>query len=270
MTETNEIFDISYGNHERQKVDIFIPQKPKTVCGIILFVHGGGWCEGDKSGHHIDCRYFSEYGYICAAMNYRFVSENISIFDELDDISSAIKTIKEKCSEHGFNIDKLILSGGSAGGHLSLMYAFTRKEESVITPVAACVYCPPVNCSASDFLLGISGEFEEWKYDILSKCCGYKLTGNTFLNKREQNALIKISPQTYISPECVPVAIFQGKNDELVPSEHIYNFIDRLNFNGIKNDLLIYENSGHALKDDPETAIQAKNIILGYAEMYLK
>lgn len=269
MTDITELSDISYGFHERQKVDIFIPEKTKTNCGIILFIHGGGWCEGDKSCHHTDCRYFSGLGYICAAMNYRFVAEDISIFNELDDIASALKTIKKKCAEYGFDINKAILSGESAGGHLSLMYSYSRKDESFVTPVAACVYCPPVDCSAYDFLYGISNEFEDWKYDILSKCCGYKLTKETFLNEQEQTALKLISPENYVSAGCVPTAVFHGKNDELVPLDHIYKFIDSINADGIKNDLLIYENSGHTLKDDPETAVQAKNIISRYAEMYL-
>ena len=46
--------DISYGNHERQKTDIFIPKTVKSDSGLILFVHGGGWTEGDKSFHHKD------------------------------------------------------------------------------------------------------------------------------------------------------------------------------------------------------------------------
>lgn len=266
----NYIFlnDIPYGNHERQKVDIFIPEKPKSDSGLILFIHGGGWSDGDKSGHHVDTKHFCNLGYICAAMNYRFVTNEISIFDELDDITSAMKKIKETCSQHGYNIDKSVLSGGSAGGHLSVMYAYTRKDEAPVKPVAACVWCPPVNCYSPDFLLGISGEFESWKYEILSKCCGYKLTKDTFLSPDEQAALKRISPKEYVSPDCVPTAVFQGKHDELVPYEHIIDFLAMLENAEVRNSLLVYENSGHALKDDPETAEKSKEIINEYAEKY--
>ena len=260
--------NISYGNHERQKFDLFVPDKIKTETGIIVFIHGGGWCEGDKSGHHPDAKYFCSLGYICAAINYRFVEDNISIFDELDDISTALKAIKRTLSEHGYNINKSILSGGSAGGHLSLMYAYTRIDDSPVPPVAACVYCPPVNCYSSDFLLEISGEFEDWKYHILSKCCGVPMNQETFLHPEQQNALKKISPEKYVTCNIVPTAVFHGKNDELVPYKHIINFIDTLNKLGIKNDLLIYEKSGHSMKDDPECDSEAKRIIYDYAELY--
>ncbi len=260
--------NISYGTHERQKLDVFIPENVKSDLGLILFIHGGGWVEGDKSAHHGDARHFADLGYVTATMNYRYVSEKLDVFDELDDITLALETVKTKCVERGLNVKKLILSGGSAGAHLSLLYAYTRKEEAPVMPVAACVYCPPVNCGKTDFLKGISGEFEDWKYGVISKCCGLKVTKETFCNEQQQNALRRISPEGYLTADCIPTAVFHGKNDELVPIEHTYDFIRLLDEKGIKNDLLIYENSGHALDKDPETALIAKEIIRIYAERY--
>ena len=268
MENTIVLKDIPYGSHKRQKVDIFIPKSVKSDSGIILFIHGGGWVQGDKSGHYHDIDFFSKTGYICATMNYRFVSENINVFDELDDITMALKTIKSKSAKYGFNLKKLLLSGGSAGSHLTLLYAYTRTEESPIKPVAVCPYCPPVDCSKPDFLMGISGEFEDWKYGVLSKCCGIEINKETLLNPQQQDALKNISPQEYISEECVPTAIFHGRLDELIPFSHIEKFINTLNEKGVKNNLLVYENSGHALDKDPETASKTRTIITTYAEMY--
>ena len=261
--------DIPYGTHRRQKVDILIPNNPVSVAGIILFIHGGGWTQGDKSGHYHDAKILCEQGYICATMNYRYVSENVNVFDELEDITSALKVIKKTCREWNFNIEKLLLSGGSAGSHLALLYAYTKKDESPITPVAACVYCPPVDCAKPDFLMGISGEFEDWKYGVLSKCCGIQINKETLLNPEQQEALKKMSPQKYVSEKCVPTAIFHGRIDELIPFSHIEKFINSLSEKGVKNDLLIYENSGHALDKNPEVAQQTRVVIQDYAEMYL-
>ncbi len=262
------VYNIAYSEHERQKFDLFIPKDKKSDTGIILFIHGGGWNSGDKSAHYGDAQFLCNLGFFCATMNYRYVSDNISVSDELDDITSALKAIKEKCAEYGINAQKVILSGASAGAHLALLYAYTRLNEAEIPPVSACVWCPPVNCSAPDFLLGISDEFEDWKYDILSKCCAFKLTKNDFMGVEQQKALKKISPQKYVYENSVPTAVFHGKSDELVPLEHIHNFIRCLNENGVKNDFLLYENSGHALDKDPEISLQARIIIADYARKY--
>ena len=260
--------DISYGEHERHSFDLYIPQNAENKSGVILFIHGGGWSNGDKSDYKNEAEFYASSGYICATMNYRFVSENVNVFHELEDITSVLNSIKIKCKEYGYDIKNTILIGASAGAHLSLLYAYTRKNASQVTPVAVCAYCPPVNCWAENFLMGIKGEFEDWKYGVLSNCCGVKITKDTLLNELQQKALKKMSPQSYVSKECVPTAVFQGVLDELVPFEHSEIFIDSLKKSGIKSDFLIYENSGHALDKDPDKTDESRKIILSYAEMY--
>lgn len=260
--------DIRYGQHERHTVDIFIPGKVTNDSGVIFYIHGGGWTSCDKSTHHPDCEHFCNLGYICATMNYRYVDENTCIDDELDDITEAIGKVKEKCIENGFNTGKILLSGGSAGGHLALMYAYTRKTESPLAPVCVCAYCPAVKLETTDFLMGIQGEFEEWKYGVLSAVCGVKVNRETLLCDEQQTALKRVSPFYYVNENCVPTAVFHGVKDELVPFEHAVEFIDLLNEKGVVNDFLVYENSGHAQDKDPEKVIRAKEIIKDYAEKY--
>ena len=148
-----------------------------------------------------------------------------------------------------------------------MLYSYLRQEEAPVSPVAVCAYCPPVKCYASDFLLGISGEFEEWKYSVLSACCGEMLTKDNFSGSVQQAALKRISPIEYVTPQCVSTAVFYGAKDELIPVSHIEEFIGLLNENNVANEYLIYENSGHAMDKDPDTALEAKNIILRYAEI---
>lgn len=262
------IKDIPYGNHERHRVDIFIPEKVRKDSGIIFYIHGGGWTSADKSVHHPDCEHFASLGYISTTMNYRYVDEKTVVADELDDITSALETVKNALSENGYKAEKVILAGGSAGAHLALMYAYTRFSESPVLPVAVCAYCPPVNMERPDFLLGISGEFEEWKYGVLSACCGVKICRETLLCDEQQTALKKISPLQYVTENCVPTAIFHGRNDELVPFEHAVEFVNLLSEKGVENDFLIFENSGHAQDKDPEKVIESKEIIKNYAEKY--
>ena len=261
--------NIPYGTRERQIVDIFLPQDTKCTRGLLLFIHGGGWQEGDKTAHHSDANYFCERGYICASMNYRYVSKELRVFEELDDITAALTRIKQFCEEHGIFTERVLLSGGSAGAHLAMLYAYTRKTEAPLEPVAVCAYCPPVSCAKADFLLGSSGQVENWKYEILSKCCGVALTKENFMASNQQEALKKISPEEYLTEDSVPTAVFHGKSDELVPLAHVEDFLCRLNSLGIRHDFLLYENSGHALDKDPDTAQLAKDIIQSYAEAYL-
>jgi dipeptidyl aminopeptidase/acylaminoacyl peptidase len=56
--------------------------------------------------------------------------------------------------------------------------------------------------------------------------------------------------------------------DDLVPFEHSELFIDSLIKAGVRNDFLVYENSGHALDKDPDKTDESRKIVLSYAEMY--
>ncbi len=261
--------DIYYGNHERHRVDVYIPKEPVSQSGLILFIHGGGWTSGDKEVHTPDAEYFASLGYISATMNYRYVSENIHIDHVLDDVSSALEVIKQKCSQHGFDISRLLLSGGSAGAHLALLYAYIKGDGAPVPPVAVCAYCPPSDCAREDFLMGINGEFEDWKYEILSMVCDAEISKATFKNEASQKALGKISPINYVDKNCVPTAIFYGKEDELIPMGHIEDFERKLSKAKVKHDLVLYENSNHALDKDPDASEEARNVMKRYAEMYL-
>ena len=261
--------DISYGEHDRHRFDLFVPDKLRNDRGVLLFIHGGGWNQGDKSAHNDDATYFCDKGYVTASMNYRYVDDSISVFDQLDDIVACIRAITFFCKEHGINAERVILAGGSAGANLALLCACMRKNCIALKLSAICVYCPPVNCYAPDFLLGISGEFEDWKYGILSQCCGVKLTKTDFLCEIKQEALKKMSPCEYVHEICVPVAVFAAEKDALVPISHIHSFIEQLNCRNIKNDSVFYVNSGHALDKDPDASQKARDVIESYLDMYL-
>ena len=266
---SNIIRDIPYGSHERHRVDVFIPENVINTRGVIFYIHGGGWTSADKSVHHPDCEHFCSLGYICATMNYRYVDDNTTVYDELDDITAAILAVKNICAEKGFPVSRVLLSGGSAGAHLALMYAYTRQNAAPLDVACVCAYCPPVRMEAPDFLLGISGEFEDWKYGVLSACCGVKLCRENLLMCARQTALRRISPIEYVTEDCVPTAVFHGVKDELVPFEHVTEFVRLLGEKGVKNDFLIYENSGHDQDKDPERVDESKEIIKKYAEAYL-
>ena len=261
--------NVSYGSHERHILDLYMPQTPKTDSGMILFIHGGGWTSFDKTAHTADCKYWSEKGYICATMSYRYVDSHLTVFDELDDITAAMEKIKSICAERGWNLSRALLSGGSAGAHLSLMYAYTEAERAPITPVAVFCQCPPTYCHSDDFLMGIKGEFEEWKYGVLSYCCGTTVSKETLHNADVQEKLLRMSPASYITGRVVPTGVCHGVQDEIVPYNHTLLFLDALEQKGIPHDLLTYPNSGHALDKDPQMDIQAKELMEKYLEKYL-
>ena len=139
--------DAAYGDEERQILDLYIPKESDGTIGLVLMIHGGAWIAGDKNAYGADMlRYVSEdVGLAAAAINYRYLSETVNLHDIIDDIDLALQFIKEKGEENGVTIDKAMLTGTSAGAHLSLLYAYSMKDTAPITPACVVSYCGPTD-----------------------------------------------------------------------------------------------------------------------------
>ena len=132
-----QYINLSYGSGERQKLDLCIPNDASGDLGLVLFIHGGAWIAGDKGSYKNGVKSASEtYGFAGASINYRYISDEIDFNDILDDIDAALACIKAKGAELGVNINKVLLTGDSAGGHLSLLYAYSRAGTAPIAPNA--------------------------------------------------------------------------------------------------------------------------------------
>ena len=68
-------FNMAYGTHERQVVDLCIPNGATGDTGLVLFIHGGAWIQGDKESYEGGMSYgASELGIATASLNYRYIS----------------------------------------------------------------------------------------------------------------------------------------------------------------------------------------------------
>jgi acetyl esterase/lipase len=125
-----------YGlNTDKNKYDLFIPNDldKNKYNKILLFIHGGFWVKGDKSLSTPICEDLANQGYITASMGYSLLNStnyNSSIFRILDEVASAIKSIKKALKEKGFNESKLELAigGASSGSQIALLYAYFYKK----------------------------------------------------------------------------------------------------------------------------------------------
>ena len=79
--------DLSYGSESLQKLDVFLPQKAGNggMAPIILMVHGGGWCVGDKAGTQMTANKVARWvpkGFIFVSVNYPMVSRLLKFADK--------------------------------------------------------------------------------------------------------------------------------------------------------------------------------------------
>ena len=83
---------MEYGYHERQVVDLYLPQNSDGEVGLILYIHGGGWKAGSKEGtRDIALDYVETYGCAVAA-----IPCTEGVFETDDGISSCVSTERER------------------------------------------------------------------------------------------------------------------------------------------------------------------------------
>ena len=111
--------DLKYGPDGRHALDVFIPGKPEGKAPVLMFVHGGGWSRGDK--RMVDgsdkLAHWREQGYAVASVNYRLVPD-ASVEEEAADVAQAVAFLKSRAGPLGFDADRIVLVGHSAGAHL--------------------------------------------------------------------------------------------------------------------------------------------------------
>ena len=268
------LMNTAYGEHSRQVVDIVLP-KEKGETGLVLMIHGGAWISGDKEAYSSALTYCADLGYAGAALNYRYASDDIHIPDILDDINSALAVIKAESAKKGFTINKVLLTGASAGAHLSLLYAYSKAESAPVKPVAVVSNSGPADLTDPGYYQGNAlGDLNNM-LTLMGYLTGVVITADEFNSKSGnyegfEKKLLEYSPVSYVSSATVPTIINHGDSDKIVPYRNAVELDRLLTENSVTHDFITYRNADHDLSGDKEAAEKSQELLLKYAKTYLK
>lgn len=112
--------DMAYGEHPRQKLDLFLPDKPSPR--LMVFVHAGAWQGGDKEQYHALGELLAGFGYAVALPNHRLAPE-FPYPAAIEDVAAATACVLRFSPESGIQSDGILLGGHSSGGHLAALLA---------------------------------------------------------------------------------------------------------------------------------------------------
>lgn len=129
--ETADVLrEVSYGPHERQRLDVFKPQDPSgEPMPVLVFIHGGAFVRGDKSdGIIFDnvLNYFVPHGVLGINATYRLAPE-YQWPAGADDIRDIVRWVRENAREHGGDPTRIYLMGHSAGAAHVATYSFVEE-----------------------------------------------------------------------------------------------------------------------------------------------
>jgi len=229
LPEVERIKNISYGPYgRRNRLDVYLHRDRPPGAPVLFQVHGGGWVIGNKDQQGIPLmQHLASRGWVCVAPNYR-LSPRSTFPDHLVDLKRALAWVREHGLEYGADPDFVVVTGGSAGGHLTALAALTQNDpeyqpgfEDADTSVQAAVpYYGVYDFTGRNGVRGRTGDrgFRRFLERAVMKS---KLADDA-------EGWAKASPLDLCSDEDPPFFVIHGHNDTLVPVAEARHFVEKL------------------------------------------
>ncbi|MEO6033910.1 MAG: alpha/beta hydrolase, partial [Verrucomicrobiota bacterium] len=232
-------------------MDIFQPDQPNGF-GII-FVVSGGWFSRHESISASVCQPLLNHGYTVFAVVHGS-QPKYQIPEIIQDMHRSVRFIRFNAKKYGVDPNHLGVTGGSAGGHLSLVLGtglgatneLNTKDpidrESSAVQAVACFFPP------TDFLnYGSPGESALGENVLKDYKPAFGAVPPDPDAKRKFGR--QISPLYSITSNLPPVMILHGDADNLVPIQQAESFLERAREAGVKTKLVVKKGEGHGWKD---------------------
>ena len=225
--------NIAYANFPATKLDIMIPKnaKPGLRPGVIV-IHGGGWTGGTKESQVVPiCLRYLEKGFVVANVEYRLAKDAIAPA-AVEDALKAADWVFKNASKYKIDKKRIVVTGGSAGGHLALMVGMTPASAKL---------GKPAKVRAIVNFYGIT--------DVADQLSGPNMRtyAVTWLPERPDRLELarRTSPMTYVRKDLPPVLTLHGDADQTVPYQHGVKLTDALQKIGAKAELITVPQGRH-------------------------
>ena len=232
-------------------LDVYQPRGNSSPNPTLIYYHGGGWTNGSKESSALTFLPYLEMGWTVVNVSYR-LADVAHAPAAVEDCRCALRWVYRNAEQYGFDVDKIVVTGNSAGGHLALATGFITESAGLdrqcpgnrnrtwsagatstaelkvaavvnwygITDVYDLAHRPP----------GISGSFTEaWLGSAADR----------------DDVAKRVSPTEYIRGDLPPVITIHGDADPIVPYDHATTLHEALDRAGVPNELVTVPGGGH-------------------------
>jgi acetyl esterase len=199
--------------------------KPSDKRACYLIIHGGGWTGGAPPRMYPFAAHYAKLGLVGVSLSYRLHSAKtgVSVFDCVKDARSAMRYIRAHAAELGIDPQKIIVSGGSAGGHLAVSTALFDK----------------VNEEGDDLAVSASPNALVLLFPVIDTSKeGY---GQAKIGERWQ----ELSPAHNVRAGLPPTLIFHGTGDTVTPFAGAKAFHEAMLKAGNRSELDVNDGGAH-------------------------
>ncbi len=128
-TEVRVLPDVEYASVDdhRLLLDLYLPERVEGA-PLLVWVHGGAWRAGSKSRMPLEA--LVKDGWAIASVDYRLTP--VARFPaQVHDIKAAVRFLRAKAADYGFDTERIAVAGNSAGGHLAALVGTTNGHKDL-------------------------------------------------------------------------------------------------------------------------------------------
>jgi acetyl esterase/lipase len=240
---------LSYaGDDLRQKLDIYLPPTGQAPYPTILAIHGGGFRARSKELYQNIGPYFARQGYAFVAINYR-LTPFFKYPAQVADSFCALAWLHANHNTYGFDPNRVVVMGGSAGGYLAAMVGTVDNPEIYLEDCpneyldGSVVHAAVIFYGFYDFTN--IDDFPESEFNSLENFWGGQH------EEISSQQLVEMSPIMHIDGSEPPFIILHGTADESIPSVMSERFAESLEQAGVDVELVLLPDVGHAFELRP-------------------
>lgn len=197
------------GNKQSLTMDIHFPThaEPGKLYPLVVYIHGGGFVEGDKSFADTKCQMLADSGFVAATINYRLgwdnqgvqqchgdtASLNLAFYRAMQDAHAAIRYLVANSNQYIVDPNWIFVAGNSAGGATTLLSTYITDDYAKWRYPEAASKLGPLQTADNDIRVS---------YTIKGLC---SIAGGV-----QDSMIINAS-------NAVPTIFFQGEEDAVIP-----------------------------------------------------
>jgi acetyl esterase/lipase len=247
-SEAQQFKDVVYGkSHERVlKMDIYMPEGVENPL-MIVWVHGGAWHSGSKENPPKE---LLERGFALASIDYR-LSVEAPFPAMMHDIKASVRFLRGNALKYGFQKDKIIIWGASAGGHLAALAGVTNGNDELEGSIG--IY--PHESSDVNLTLDFFGptNFKTFLKQSTPHGVGVRAPALAVLLGKPVEMIPELaklaSPVIHVDSSDPPMFIAHGNQDNQVPINQSIELWLKLKEAGVKTEFKVLGDMGHGGAD---------------------
>jgi acetyl esterase/lipase len=242
------VADVTYLTAEghANNLDLYLPRNTSGPVPVVLYFHGGWWVRGSRQASALSVLPYLQMGWAAVNVSYRLGNTSLAPA-AVEDALCAVRWVIRNAETYNLDPTRIVVTGHSAGGHLSLMAAMLPDDSGLD---GRCAGPEPIRVAGAINWYGVT--------DVTDHLQGPNLQPPVvewFGSMPDRfEVATRVSPMTWVRGGLPPILSIHGDADRAVPHAHAANLDQALRAAGSRHELHTVPGGGHGGFTPAQTA----------------